>query len=145
LLSVLNGLADWDENKGGRSMSQGQTRNGSWMLARSNGRVGRSQSDQEAQSNGGVDWSCGSKEEVFKAMKINVCLDSRIVGCFVDRLCQIASLHSNAITCSVPVLPCEYWNKREEVNSFPSRDSAAMQGRLPIDTVATVVRERLAA
>ena len=59
LLSVPNGLADWDETKGGRSMSQGQTRkNGSWMLARSNGCVGRSRSDQEAQSNGGVDWSC---------------------------------------------------------------------------------------
>jgi hypothetical protein len=70
LLSVPNGLADWDETKRGRSMSQGQTRNGSWMLARLNRRVGRSPSDEEAQSIGGLDWSCGSKEEVFKAMRL---------------------------------------------------------------------------
>jgi hypothetical protein len=77
---------------------------------------------------------------VFKAMNIDVCLDNRIVGCFVDRLCQITLLHSDVIiTCSVPVPTCKYWNKWEEVNSFPSRNSAAMQqGRLPIDTVATV-------
>jgi hypothetical protein len=39
------------------------------MLARSNGPVGRSRSDEEAQSNAGVDWSCGSKQEAFKAMR----------------------------------------------------------------------------
>jgi hypothetical protein len=123
-------------------LSQGQTRDGLWALAWSNGCVGWSGSDKEARSNGHVGWSCGSKEEVLTATKFSAwiagLLAASLTGCV--ELLRFTPLPLLALY----LFRRERWDEQDEVNSFPSCDSAAMQGRLPIDTIA-MVRERLAA